>query len=99
MGAAVSTNVAENITDIMNQIEQSVSNTIDNNNFTGQHVDLTGCVVDGKLTVTNTMKSRVTNSIIASQSQESDIDNQVTQKAVQVASSNIGLGVGYASAS
>ena len=98
MGAAISKNAAENITDIMNQVEQSVSNNIDNEAVNKQHVDLIGCTIDGKLTITNTMKSRITNLIVAKQSQDGTIENEVTQKALQVATSKVGLGAGYASA-
>ena len=101
MGAAISSNTASAITNVLNYVQQStntntnaVSSIQDNVNFNNCYIDLTGDFsIETAATVSQTANQ------IVSAAQNTTLQNDIVQKMLQEATSKVGsLGIGYAEA-
>lgn len=99
MGASVSSNIANAVASVANSVQNNTSATNNqiSNCTTTYHLDQ--CTFTGKFQADNLCRIRQTSNQIVSATQKNNVDNTVSQKLAQEATSTVGaLGLGYANA-
>lgn len=102
MGAAVSNNAAEAVTNVTNYVDQSTKANTSQVNQLSQGVKLSQCVLKfkGDFNINESAKLAVTNNQIVQAQQDANLQNNIQQQMLQQATSKVGaLGIGYAKAS
>lgn len=100
MGAATSSNAAQAITDITNQVSNSTSATNNQISNVSNNIQLNQCYIGGDFNATVQASVIAKSNQLVKALQQASVQNDITQQVLQTATSKVGsLGVGYASAS